>query len=81
MLCKKCIHKSVCDMWIKFVKEVALYRDVDTDKIPDLSKTKDCQYLQSQSHRATKNMWLRLKAFTKTLLRKASHILKRCAKF
>ena len=37
MICKKCVHKSVCDMWINFVKEVAMYRDVDTDKIPDLS--------------------------------------------
>ena len=31
-------------------------------------------------HRTTENMWLRLKAFTQTLLRKASHILKRCTK-
>ena len=30
--------------------------------------------------RTTENMWLRLSAFTQTLLRKASHILKRCTK-
>lgn len=28
--------------------------------------------------RTTENMWLRLKAIAQTLLRKASHILKRC---
>ena len=32
---------------------------------------------KSSNGRTTENMWLRLKAFAQTLLRKASHILKR----
>jgi hypothetical protein len=40
-------------MWIKFINNVAFYRDVDSDEIPDLSKTKDCPHFQSQSHRTT----------------------------
>lgn len=53
MICKNCIHKDVCNMWMRFISEIAFYRDVDTDKIPDLSKTTDCPQFQTQSHRTT----------------------------
>jgi len=81
MICKKCLHKDVCDMWIRFMSEIALYRDVDTDNIPDLSKTKDCQYLQTQSHRTTANVRFRwLKAIYTQIAKATSYIRKRCVK-
>ena len=46
----------------------------------DIEVSIEKRYTRITSLRTTENMWLRLSAFTQTLLRKASHILKRCVK-
>ena len=43
MICKKCTHKDVCDMWIRYMSEVGIYRDIT--EIPDLNKNTDCPHL------------------------------------
>lgn len=44
MICLTCSHKKICEMWIYFISSTSLFRDVETDKIPSLSKIEKCMY-------------------------------------
>lgn len=44
MICNDCNHYTVCKMWLRFMGEVGVFRDIS--EIPDLTKTTDCPHLE-----------------------------------
>ena len=65
---------------LKYILYGTYYQRKDFDQINLRLKIAEFEELNKLEQHTTENMRLRLSVFTQTLLRKASHILKRCRK-